>query len=129
MATAQRYPLSTPEGTAIPLEVVKPLGILRIPFTASAYASVNLNAAYQDKIFVAFSKTEDCYISFAASPAAVVDSVVSADIIHVPAGTLLAFVSNTLYLSAQGVSASGTVIIQIVDTWAGLALEAQLTRR
>lgn len=128
MATSKRYPLSTPEGNSIPLEVVKPLGLLRIPFTSAAYASVILASTFQDKIFIASSDV-DCYVSIEQTPENVVDSVVSNDIIYIPAGTMIAFISNTLYLSARGVSASGTVHIQIIDTWAGLALETQISRR
>lgn len=128
MSTANRYPLSTPDGKAIPLDLIKPMGVLRLPFTASAYNAQSINAIYQDKIFTAYS-TEDCYLSFAASPGAIADNTVTANILFVPAGVMIAFITNSLYLAAKGVSVSGSVHVQIVDTWAGLLLEAQVNRR
>lgn len=128
MATQNRYPLSTPDGKAIPLDLVKPLGVLRLPFTSASYNAQSISAIYQDKIFTAYS-SEDCYLSFAASPTTVVDNTVAPDILFVPAGVMIAFTTNSLYLAAQGVSASGTVHIQVVDIWAGLLLETQVNRR
>lgn len=128
MATSNRYPLSTPDGKAIPLDLIKPMGVLRLPFTATSYNAQSIGSIYQDKLFTAYS-TEDCYLSFAASPGAVADNVVTANILFVPAGVMIAFITNSLYLAARGVSASGIVHIQIVDTWAGLLLEAQVNRR
>lgn len=127
MATVNRYPLSTPDGTAIPLDLIKPMGILRLPFITASYNAQTIAATYQDKLFTAYA-TEDCYLSFAASPAAVVDDVVTTDTLFVPAGVMLAFTTNSLYLAAQGVSVNGIVHIEIVDVWAGLLLETQVNR-
>lgn len=128
MTTANRYPLSTPDGKAIPLDLIKPLGVLRLSFTAAAHNSQTLPSAYQDKIFTAYS-TEDCYLDFKATPAAVIDDVVSTDTLFIPAGVLIAFISNSLYIAARGSTASGIVQIQIIDIWAGLLLESQVNRR
>jgi len=128
MATAQRYPLSTADGQSIPLEVVKPLGVLRMPFTAASFNSQTLAETYLDKIFVV-SASEDCYLSFASSASALVDNSVVPESLYIPAGLSIAFVSNSLHLSTIGVSTSGVLHVQIIDTWAGLVLEAQVSRR
>lgn len=129
MATSKRYPLSTPDGQAIPLEVIKPLAYVSIPFTLAGFSTVvDLTATYLDKILVAFSE-EGCYLSSLAIPVAPVSGVISPSIIYVPAGIAIAFVTNSTSLSAIGNTVLGTVHIQIVDTWAGLALETQITRR
>lgn len=127
MATRQRYPLSTASGQAIPLDVIKVLGLIRLPFTAAAFNSQTLNAAYQDKLFAAYA-TEDCYIDTRAVPVLLVDNVTETDLIFIPAGVMVVFISNSLYLTARGVLTSGTLHVQIIDTWAGLVQETQLTR-
>lgn len=128
MATQNRYPLSTPDGKAIPLDIVKPLGILRLPFTNLSYNSQLISSIYQDKIFTAYS-TVDCYLNFSAPSPAVVDNVVAADMLFVPAGVLVAFVTNSTLLAVIGITSSGILHVQIVDTWAGLLLETQVNRR
>jgi hypothetical protein len=125
MATAQRYPLSTADGTAIPLEVVKPLATTSVAFSVSSFASVTVNTEWKDKIFVAYSDT-DCYINFSATPAAVVDKIFTVNTIFVAAGTIVAFVINSTSLHVIGTSAAGTAHISIMDTWAGLMLERQI---
>jgi len=127
MATAQRYPLSTASGQAIPLEVIKPLGVLLVDFTAAGYIANAIPAEYVDKIFIA-SSSEDCYIAASASPVTPVVGTVAVDVIHVPASMIVAFVGNSATLNVRGVSATGRVVLQIVDTWSGLALEQQVTR-
>lgn len=127
MATAQRYPLSSADGQAIPLEVIKPLGVLVVDFTITGYTAVSIPAAYVDKIFIA-SSSEDCYISTSASPVSVVAGTVATDIVHVPSTMVVAFVANSTTLNVRGVSAVGRVILQIADTWASLSLEQQVTR-
>lgn len=128
MATANRYPLSTVDGKAIPLEVIKPLGVIRLPFTATAFNVQVLSDAYEDKILM-LSSSEDCYLDFAAAPTSPVDDVVLPSMVFVPAGVLIACVTNSVYLNVIGVSTSGILHIQLVDTWAGLALETQINYR
>lgn len=128
MATAGRYPLSSPDGQAIPLEVIKPLGVLVINHTTAGFTATTIPSAYIDKIFIA-SSTQDCYISTSASPVSPTPGTVAANIIYVPATMTVAFVGNTDTLNIKSISANGQLILQIVDTWASLALEQQITRR
>ena len=59
------YPLATPEGRAIPLEVIRPLGFVRIPTDASVYTVPEL-ATFDVLLFWADVNT---YIRFDGSPA------------------------------------------------------------
>jgi len=127
MSTAQRYPLSTAAGQPIPLDIIKPLGILRLPFLIGVYNARSISDIYQDKLFTIHS-TEDCYVSSAAVPGAVADNVVTASILFVPAGTIVSFITNSLYLAVAGITADGTAHIQIAEVWAGISLETTLTR-
>lgn len=127
MATANRYPLSSPEGQAIPLDVVKPLGVIRLPFTSASYNSQVLSSAYQDKLLM-LSSSADCYLDSNAVAVPIVDNIVSANNVHVPAGTLVIVVINSVHLNVIGVSASGSLHVQILDTWSKVAIEAQISR-
>lgn len=127
MATQGRYPLSTAEGNSIPLEVAKPLAFLSLTFTAGSFTANTDMTLYQDKILVALADS-DCYISVAQTPTSPTNGVIAPDIIHIPAGEHISFISNSIYLSVKGMIASGTLKLQILDPWSGLALEAQLSR-
>jgi len=123
-----RYPLSTPNGQAIPLDIIKPIALMKITFNFATYvAATDLAASYSGKVFVA-TTDQDCYISFANSPTVPVSGTVIEDVIYIPAGATVAFVTDSLKLAAIGLSAAGHVEIQICETWAGLAIAAQINR-
>lgn len=123
-----RYPLSTPNGQSIPLDVVKPIGLLRINFNSSSFTSAtDLASTYADKVFIA-TTTEDCYIHIGATPAVPVSGIMQVDTIFIPAGATLSFVMDSLKIAAIGVTAVGRLDIQICETWAGLAIAAQINR-
>lgn len=124
---AGRYPLSTPDGTAIPLDIIKPLALGKIVFVAGGYTSCDIPAAYAGKLLVAYSSVE-CYISEDAVPVVPTVNAFTAKMIYIPAGVLIVFVAGAAKIAAIGVAAAGTLHIQVADTWAGLALKAQLNR-
>ncbi len=123
-----RYPLSTPNGMAIPLDIIKPIALLRIDFNTSSFvAAIDLSAIYANKIFVATSN-QDCYLHVGDTPASPVSGTALPDVIYIPAGVTLAFVTDSLQIAAIGITNSGRVDIQICETWAGLAIEAQVNK-
>lgn len=129
---AGRYPLSTAEGTPIPLEVIRPYGTVSKTFTAvGASSTVDVPATVD--VFSVLS-TEDCVIQFAASSAsasALVDGVLTADAITIVAN-LLTTVSPPIdkrNMSLRGLTASGSAYFNFYEKWAGLSLSPQSTRR
>jgi hypothetical protein len=128
----KRYPLSTPDGRAIPFEVLRPLGFISKTFTsAGSTASIAIPATVQ---VLSVYATEECIVTFAASgasAAAIVDGTLVDDTVFIPAETLMVL-SPPIDFAAfaiRGVSANGTARIQFIDHWAGLALASQYIRR
>lgn len=127
-ATPKRYPLSTPDGQFIPLEVVKPLSLIPLTFTATAFKTIALDAVQADQILILHS-TVDCYVSLIPAPVAPVVDTVSPGLMFLPALTKTTIVSNSTSLSVLGVSVSGTCYVNINQTWEALISEEQLVRR
>lgn len=128
----KRYPLSSPEGRAIPLEIIRPYGCLTKSFTAiGSTASITIPAEISIMSVLA---DEDCIIQFATSSAsaeALVDGTVQANAAFVPAGIIIVLspAQGLGTFAIRGIANSGSAKIQYIDRWAGLALASQFIRR
>ncbi len=127
-----RYPFSTADGKAIPLDIVRPYGSMKKSF---AVESSTAAIVVPDTIEVlAVMANEDCIIQFAASSAsasAFTDGVLKEDSFFI-AADLLTVVSPPLgkkSFALIGDSASGIAIIQFLQKWAGLSLASQINKR
>ncbi len=128
----KRYPFSAADGQAIPLDIIRPHGVIRKSFLlASPTAAMDVPSTVE-----AFSilSNEDCVVQFAtsaASASALSDGVLKADSLFVPADILIV-VSPPLdkkSFSIIGDSANGIAVLQFIETWSGLALQSQFARR
>lgn len=114
------YPFSTIDGKVIPLDIIRPLGILRIPFTAISTALQDLGIATPIMIL---SATEDCFVRFGA--AAVVPSTsLTSNQIMVEKDQIVIVAPHNPNFSVISDGVNGSLTIQLLDRWAGLADEA-----
>ena len=80
----QRYPLATPDGVPIPLEVIRPYGIVKQAFTTTVSGNITLAAAVE---IASFYATEDCIVRFGAAASNPADGVTLANAIFIPKGS------------------------------------------
>lgn len=124
-STSQRYPLSTPDGDSIPLDIIRPHSYLFIDFTLSASASIAVPAGVE---IMSVSATTDCFIKFGGTAAAPVAGVLSSDLCLVEADMRTSIAPTASTFTVIGDMASGKLRIQFIDKWAGLALQTQYVR-
>ena len=122
-----RYPLATVDGKAIPLDVIRPSGMAYIAFLPSAFSAGLDLSAYSTKILSLYSDS-DCIIYFGTTPPTLVDSTIHQNALFLKEGTFLTVSMPDTELHVKGITESGILYAQIVDTWAGLSLDMQLSR-
>ena len=127
-----RYPFSTADGKSIPLDIIRPYGILKKSFlSASSTAALTCPTAIEVMTLISDS---DCIIQFAAAAAvasALSDGVLKNDAIFVPAD-ILTVISPPLgkkSFAIIGDSENGVAVIQFLQTWKGLSLASQVSRK
>lgn len=125
-STTQRYPLSSPDGKPIPLEIIKPHGYIRRGFTDISAVSVGLPAEVE---ILSLHSSWDCIISFSGDAEIPVDGVLLSQGIFLPKNMRITVAPTSTSLSVIGDSGSGTLHIQAIDKWVGLATQSQLDRR
>lgn len=126
MITGQRYPFATADGIAIPSDIIKPLGILRQTFShLIATVPVAIPAAVE---VISFLATEDCIVVFGAEAAIPTNAIMLADALFVPANMVVQAAPPLSNMSVIGLTASGNLVAQFIESWAGLTRTTQLTR-
>lgn len=125
-STTQRYPLSTPEGSAIPLEIMKPHSFMQKSFGAVVTAAQNVPDGVE---IMSITVTENCLIRFGAAAVAPVDGVNYPDTVLIEADARVCIAPKAATFTLIGLTSSGTAYVQFIEKWAGLALTKQLTGR
>lgn len=131
---SNRYPFSTADGQFIPSDILRPISVVKQAFTTGA-ATTAKDVPATCEVIKVFA-TENCIIKFAASgsaAAALVDGTITADVFYIQANQLEPiFLSPPVgkkNVSVRGDTASGFIVMQFLETWAGLSLQSQVTRR
>ncbi|EKD22435.1 MAG: hypothetical protein ACD_86C00004G0005 [uncultured bacterium] len=120
-SSKQRYPLSTLNGQYIPLDVIRPSGLIKISYLeASASAAVALPAGTE---LLLVRSTSDCFIKFANSSATKPTNIVVADTLDLRAEEYRVVSPMDLYYSVIGDTVDGELFIQILETWMSLSLD------
>jgi hypothetical protein len=127
-ASTQLYPFSTEKGEAIPLDVVRPLGVVVASLSANAAATLNIPSSYAE---VSIRSTIDAMVDFTGTATyPLVGPYSSALLLHKD-------VVHTVQLPSTGnvrivpvnAGEAGKVLINSIQKWAGIGLNRQLTRR
>jgi len=120
------YPLSSPDGQAIPYEVIRPIGLIRQDFTDTPSAAVTIPAAAE---LLSLFANATCVVTFNAASAVPANGVHQLDSILLAANTYMNVDHNAAAtLSVIGVSESGTLFITTVEKWKDIRKTAQYTR-
>lgn len=124
----QLYPFSTEDSKAIPLDIIRPLGVLVKSFLGAGVASVTIPAGWKTASF--YSPT-GCFIQFAAAvlPGPLLENVSYDSTLFVPpncvvTSTVIEGVATIAALNSVG----GYLVVQGIQKWAGLALARQASR-
>lgn len=122
--TTQRYPLATPDGVPIPLEVIRPLGAIRkaIALTVSTAVSIASNVE-----IASFYATVDCFVNFGGTASVSGDGVTQSNSIFIPAGSRITCAVMAVTFTVIGVTDVGFLYVQLIDNWAGLTLQTKFT--
>lgn len=120
------YPLSTPGGDAIPLDIIRPLKLYRQDFNDEAGTEVAFAADVEIVVCWATRACIVCFGAVVAMPAS--GSSVNATII-LPANTLTVIDLNGLdSFSSMGIAEEGTVFVQQVQKWQDIRKNTQYNR-
>ena len=130
MTTANLYPLSTINGTPIPLDILRPTGVLRKSFLFSGATTAEALPSTAGVIML--RSTKDCFIKFANSsatkPTSATPSVVVTDTLYLQKNEVQVVAPSLLYYSVIGDTEDGVLTIQFIETWSAVALPMQVTR-
>lgn len=124
----QLYPFATEDSKIIPLDVIRPLSLVRKSFPAVGVSTLTIPADWK---VASFFSSAGCFIQFAAAavPNPLVDNTSYADTLFVPPNCM---VTSTVIdgaatvVSFEGIA--GSVIVQHIQKWAGLALARQVSK-
>lgn len=122
----QRYPLAAPDGTAIPLEVFKPLSFMRKSFTTTVSGTLNVPAGCE---IMSVMASADCFISFGGTAAVPPDGSAVANLVFLPKILRMTIAPPTDTFTVIGDGVSGNIHIQFIDKWASVLLQTQVAKR
>ena len=127
-----RYPFSTADGQAIPLDIIRPNSFIQLDIDDTV--PTGPQDCPETVEVMAVVATEDCYIQFAATgatAAAIASGDVIADAAFIPGGviTMICPPIGMKSYSILSLGATGYARVQYLEQWSGLALSSQQTRR
>lgn len=119
------YPYTTEDGTPIPLDIIRPKGIIQIGISTTE-ALLN----FTDLTGVAmFYATQDCYVVFAPSFGSVVNNTLKLNTLFIPKNHVVSSTINALSCSVKSLSTTGILIVQLIEKWSGLTLDTNFGKR
>lgn len=122
---SQLYPLSTENSDAIPLDVIRPTGIIRLALSAP---TTDLVIPEEVKIAAFYSKL-GCFIHFGLlMPNPPISNTYYPDALFIPPGVIITSVIPSVNAKVVPLSADGELIIQGIYKWAGVGLDRQVNR-
>lgn len=125
-STTKKYPLSTPDGISIPLDVIRPNSFMLINFTTVVSAEFTVPTGVEIMSIVA---TEDCVINFGGAPVLPVSGTLYTNSVSIERDQRLTVSPTASTFKVIGETASGTLRINFIDNWAALTLTTQQSRR
>ena len=123
MAAENLYPFSTPQGSAVPLEVVKPKSLVAYAFPVGASSIVIPAGISTCWIY----STQDCILRLDGNvlPGALVDGVLYANSMFIPAVTPMSVIIAAGDAQILSLAEAGSLYINSIEQWAALAQPLQ----
>jgi hypothetical protein len=121
------YPHSAPDGTPIPFDIVRPLGLIRQDFTAVASAEIAIPTNAELLLLMA---TQECLMQLDGVVAIPANGVHTLGLIAIPGATAVVIEPNgalTFSVIRLG-SDDGTLYVQTITKWKDLRKTAQFNR-
>lgn len=125
-STSQRYPLSTPDGISIPFDVIRPSGYLAVNTALTVSGQIAIPAGCE---IISFTTTEDCIVRFGANASIPSSGVVLGDAVHIPREMRITVAPTAEFFTVIAEGIAGVLRCQLIDKWAGLALQTQYNKR
>jgi hypothetical protein len=114
------YPLSTQDGNPIPLDIIRPLGVIRLSIpigTGSSLVALGIPVP-----ILVLRSTVDCFIRF-GTVASIPSFPMLPDTCYLPANETIVISPALTDISVIGDILAGVLTIQFIDQWAGLGKE------
>lgn len=121
-----RYPLATADGVPVPNETIRPRGFYSIAVSGTASTLLTLTGNYKT---VTLCSTVDCIIRFGATASVPADRTLLSDAMFLPKNVVVTVSPGTMSISAIAISTSGSLYVTVIESWAGLGMEYQFSRR
>lgn len=121
-----RYPLATADGVPVPNETIRPRGFYSIAVSGTASTLLTLTGNYKT---VTLCSTVDCIVCFGAIASVPADRTLLSDAMFLPKNVVVTVSPGTMSISAIAISTSGSLYVTVIESWAGLGLEYQFSRR
>lgn len=126
MPLAQVYPFATQDGKAIPLDIIKSAGLIVKSFSLTA----ELLIFPEDKPVGMLIASKACVLRMGQTlPDTLSDAVEYSDTILLPTNmaVICALTAGAWYV--KGLTETGTLYVQFIEKWVGLALDRQFIRK
>ncbi len=121
------YPFATPDGQAIPLDIIKGTAAIVLPFTRGVISTCTLPE--YAVVGVLLSK-KACLIQFGGGPLTTLpgDGDVVTNGVIVPDNGILTVALEPGQLHVMGLENTGVLYIQLIEQWAAIGLRTQFAR-
>lgn len=122
-----RYPQSTPNGAAIPFEIIRPLGVIKVAIQAAA---INGTALPDVGSFLVFHANAPCYVVLGASAVVPVANTYTAATIFIDADEVLVIDHNaaTIFGVIRATAVDGTLHVQVCEKYVDIRKTVLLER-
>jgi hypothetical protein len=121
------YPFSTQDGKSIPLDIIRPAGLIIQSFTASGNTFLESSTPLDVAVFMA---SKPCLVGFGEEvPNPAVNGEFYSNSLIIPAGVIITVKCPSSIMYIRGTDEAGTLYVQAIHRWAGLSLPSQLFRK
>lgn len=129
--TPGRYPLATPDGQSIPLDVLYPHSFTRLAFNSGSNVSTDIPT---DAVLAEIYADNKCKICLGAATTADVSGTNYTDEYFIPANLtterkVRIYLKEKATLQVWGLGAAGVLYINYLIPWTSLQLQTNLDRR
>jgi len=125
-ATDQLYPFSTEDNKAIPLDIIRPVSMIKSELLAAGNTTITIPDTWK---VASFFCPAGCFIEFATAvmPIVPINGTVYANVLFVPPNCVVTATVLPGVATVNPVKPGASyVILQQIQKWAGIALSRQL---
>jgi len=119
MSISDAYPLATPDGTSIPMDIVRVHVLDKITFNNLTGTALNTALVVPDMAYVLYA-TEDCIVDFTTVASNTLNNNKAVLVLKGERAYVMLPIDATSF-SVIGISTIGDLYVQQIVPWAGLA--------